>query len=110
MQNLRLILILLLLLSGGISGHGFSSEMPETTPIKEYQTEISEDIPELSPSRISSSTSIFLPFRLHSSLGAIPVEVSARENSKAKAYFSCSRFIEPGLSLSDIIYPFHIFL
>ncbi|WP_034917207.1 hypothetical protein [Gillisia sp. CAL575] len=42
--------------------------------------------------------------------GYIPTESDLRILTKSEKYYINSRFIKPGLSIPDIIFPFHTFL
>lgn len=109
MQNLKWILVLVLLLNCGGINYVFSSEVHQSKLNTEAGTQISVDIQELSPSRISTSISFFQE-RVFPGSHKILSEENCREYSSDKAYFSKSLLIEPGLSPPDIIFPFHTFL
>lgn len=111
MYNLKWIfIVILLLLSNSAANDSFSSERLSFHVENEVGSQVSEDLQELSPSRISASVDYsqkripsFFP---HSTPSAENSEKISREN----AYFSFTHLIEPGLSPPDIIFPFHTFL
>lgn len=103
----RLVLILILLITGSI--HMYASVTDQPHFAGEVESHFSEDSGDLSPGHLSISKDSFknrVAFHSISFKG----EENTREYSKAKAYFLTNRFIEPGLNLSAIIFPFHIFL
>lgn len=109
MQNLKLILALFLLLTGGGADYAFSSDKITFEANPDTGFELSEDFQELSPTRISSTVDYFQK-RLDPVHPLILSDENCREFSRDKGYFSAFRLIEPGLSLFDIIFPFHTFL
>ena len=109
MSSLRWVLILFLLLSGSSTINIFASEREQSHWNYDVENQISVDLSELSPSHLSALPDIFKIKPGFSSKTFISEE-SSRSFSKSKAYFSSNRFIEPGLSKSDLIFPFHIFL
>ena len=109
MSSLRLVLILFLLLTASSTINMFASEIEQTHWNYDVEGQISEDLSELSPSHLSALPDIF-KIRPGFSSKTFISEESSRSFSKSKAYFSSNRFIEPGLSKSDLIFPFHIFL
>ncbi|MDT0689979.1 hypothetical protein RM549_09305 [Salegentibacter sp. F188] len=109
MLKLKLVLILLLLLCGGSSFTMSASEIDHPEINNELKTQFSEDPGDLSPSYLSTSNFLFKNRLSYYSIAFLGEE-NSREQSRSKAYFLVHRFIEPGLSLIDIIYPFHIFL
>lgn len=109
MGNWKLMFVFLLLM-GGSTNFLFSSELPKSGSENTATSYFAEDFQELSPSRLSNSTIDFLNYRFSSSCStAIPTEEKWCDYSRSKAYFSSSRFIKPGLSLTEIIFPFHFF-
>lgn len=109
MHHYRLIVIILFLLAGSGSTYAFSLELPQTFLDKEVNPQISEDLQALSPSHLAR-TADFFKVRINLLSPAIFVGEDFREYSREIAYFSIDRFINPGLSLPDIIFPFHTFL
>jgi len=109
MYSLRLVLILFLLLTSSSTIGMFSSEIEQPHWNHDAEGQISEDLSELSPSHLSALPDIF-KIRLGFSPKTFISEESSQSFSKSKAYFSSNHFIEPGLSKSDLIFPFHIFL
>jgi hypothetical protein len=109
MQNLKLILALFLLLTGGGMDYAFSLDKIAFHTNLDKGFELSEDFQELSPSRISSTVDFFQKI-LDPVHPPILSDENSRESSSDKRYYSEFRFIEPGLGLSDIIFPFHTFL
>jgi len=109
MQNKRLLVLLLILLTAKIAGYAFSKNEVSQTIGEEITVVLSQD-------RIDSSTSYlttkFENFNNYVSFISInlPVGEDIRLLTKFKAYYNSSRFLKPGLSLLDILYPFHTFL
>lgn len=110
MQNFWLVVGFFLLLTGGNTGYGNLSETPANLFEKDVRVQFSEEFEELSPGHVSTSTTEVLNSRSNLLSPAIPAKENSREYSKSKTFFSVYRFIEPGLSLADILFPFHVFL
>jgi hypothetical protein len=110
MHKFRLILLLLLLLIPA-SGQtfAFSIEINPYSQIIETGSQVSEDFQDLMPSRLSTSFDI-LKVRVFPGYPPILVTENNREFSRRRAYCAQSRFIIPGLSIPDTIFPFHTFL
>ena len=109
MHYLRLYHIVILLLISGSASYGFSSESVNQKWLTINDTELSEDFSEISESHISTSIDL-IKNQGKFSFSVLPSEENSSEYSKNKAYLISSRFIEPGLGLAEIIFPFHSFL
>ena len=109
MFSFRFFLILILLLSGGSTTYLYASELEQFHFDDQIEAQFSEDFGGLSPSHLSTSKDFLNNGSTNYSTN-FKYEENTRVQSKTKAYFSINRFIEPGLSLPDIIFPFHIFL
>ncbi|MCM4161114.1 hypothetical protein FHG64_08245 [Antarcticibacterium flavum] len=109
MNILRFILILLLLVPTSGQTFAFSIEINDEPLLIEAGSQVSEDFQDLMPSRLSTSFDI-LKERIFPTYHAVQVKEDNREFSRSKAYSAQNRFITPGLSIPDIIFPFHTFL
>lgn len=109
MQLIKLILFFVLLVSTSGHSFAFSFEINDEPLQIEAGSQVSEDLQDLMPSRISPSFDI-LKERIFPGNPAILVKENIREFSRSKAYCAQCRFITPGLSIPDIIFPFHSFL
>ena len=108
MSNLRFIGLLILLLGSG----SFCFSVP-TDILKLSGNELSDnfaaDIQELSTSNLVTPFDLFNK-KTPSSPTAVLIVDNQRTVTKSKYYYSYSYLIQPGLSLQDIIFPFHSFL
>jgi len=109
MKNVRIIAMLVLLLSGSGIGFAFPSAINQVPLEKENISQLSEDLQELSSSYLVTSVDLFNKRLSFSSTPSATIE-NSQEISRAKGYFSTRTSIDPGLGLSDIIFPFHSFL
>ncbi len=109
MQNIRLLAVLLILLSAKSAGYAFSINAVPLSLCNEITVLLSEDRIDLSTSYLTT-ISDNLHNRISYPSGTIPTGEDIRILSKSKGYYISSRFLEPGLSLPDIIFPFHTFL
>jgi hypothetical protein len=109
MKKIRLLAILLMLLSASNLGHAFSINAISLAIENEVNAQLSEDLVDLSASYLTT-TADNLNIRVSFPSNAILAGEDFRLLSKTKAYYFSSRFLKPGLSLPDIIFPFHTFL
>jgi len=97
------------MLSGGSTMNLYALDLEPFHSENKTEAEFSEDLGFISAIHLSTSQD-FLNNRFGKCLTSFKYAENTSEQSKSKAYFSENRFIEPGLSLSDLIFPFHIFL
>ncbi len=109
MQNIRLLAVFLMLLSASSTSYAFSLNVIPLPVDNEITSQLSEDLVDLSSSYLTTSADNFNT-RISFPSGTILTGEDSRLLSKSKAYYSSSRLLEPGLSLPDIIFPFHTFL
>lgn len=109
MPNIRLLAIVLMLLSAGTTTYALSSNVISFSVDKEISSQLVEDQFESSGFYLTTSAENFNTRLSFPSPALLPVEDS-QLLSKYRAYYSISRFLEPGLSLPDLIFPFHTFL
>lgn len=109
MQNIKLLAVLLMLLSAGSAGHAFSLNTITLPLDKEITAQLSEDLVDLSTSYRTTTADNFNT-RISFPTSTILTGEDSRLLSKSKAYYFSSQFLKPGLSLPDIIFPFHTFL
>jgi len=109
MKNVRIIALLVLLLSGSSIGFSFPSGINPVPLEKENTSQLCEELQDLSSSHLVTSVD-FSNKRVSSSSSPFATIENSREISRFKGYFSIRTSIEPGLSLADIIFPFHSFL
>lgn len=109
MQNIRFLALLILVFSTASTSYAHSFTFAKIAAEQQNIPDLFEDITEGSPAWLSVTAEV-----VKSRLPFIPVaflpENTYKGFSKAKAYYAGSRFLEPGLSLQDIIFPFHTFL
>ncbi|CAM4123210.1 hypothetical protein [Gillisia limnaea] len=109
MQNIRLLAVFLMLLSASSPGHAFSINAIPQPLDNEITAQLSEDLVDLSASYRTTTVDNFNT-RISFPSSTILTGEDSRLLSKSKAYFFSSQFLKPGLSLPDIIFPFHTFL
>lgn len=109
MPYFRLVIIFILLLSSSITNCLNASETGSFVIDSEIESQFSEDLGDLAHSHLSVSKD-YLKDRSKEYSTNFKYNENTRKLSRAKAYFSVHRFIQPGLSLPEIIFPFHIFL
>ncbi len=109
MKNVRIIAMLVLLLSGSGIGFAFPSDINPVPLEKENTSQLCEDLQHLSSSHLVKSVDLFNKRVSYSSSPFATIE-NSRKISRSKGYFSTRTSIDPGLGLSDIIFPFHSFL
>lgn len=109
MQHIRLLAVLFLLLSAKTAGYAISLNTAPLNLCDEITVLLSEDQVDLSTSYLTTITDNF-NLRPSSLLSTVPTGEDIRLLSRTKAYYYNSRFLKPGLSLPDIIFPFHTFL
>lgn len=109
MQKIRLLAVLLMLLSASSAGHAFSINAISLPLDREITAQLSEDLVDLSASYLTTTANNFNTRVSFPSIAILTGE-DIRLLSKYKAYYFSSRFLEPGLSQPDIIFPFHTFL
>jgi hypothetical protein len=109
MPNFRLLFIFILLLSSSITTCLNASETDHIAVDSKIESQFSEDLEDLAYSHLSVSKD-FLKDRSKEYSTNFKYNENTRKLSRDKAYFSGHRFIQPGLSLPEIIFPFHIFL
>lgn len=109
MHRIKLILIFLFLINAIKSNLAFSSNFPHSFSDQALNFHLSENIYTLSPGHLPSSqklSNVKVSTPIIFIVIGENIEVSSRENT----YFSTHRLIIPGLSLPEIIFPFHTFL
>ncbi len=108
MLNFRLLSVLFILVFAN-AGHAFSINAVPQGLCDKVSILLTEDHVDLSTPFL---TTVSDNFHYHVSFpsGVIPTESDIRLLTKSKAYYYSSRFLKPGLSLPDIIFPFHTFL
>lgn len=109
MNQVRILALLLLLLSGNSFGFAIPSGSAPVSLENENSFDLTEDYQDLSYSNLVQSIDLFSK-RFPTSSPAILLFENSQEISRSKSYFSNSYLIEPGLGLKDIIFPFHSFL
>lgn len=109
MNQVRILALLLLLLSGNSFGFAIPAGNGQVSLENENSFDLTEDYQDLSFSNLVQSLDLFTK-RFPISSEAILLYRDSKEISRSKSYFSNSYLIEPGLSLKDIIFPFHSFL
>tara|TARA_R100000935_G_C2779414_1_gene141036 strand:+ start:461 stop:790 length:330 start_codon:yes stop_codon:yes gene_type:complete len=109
MQNIRLLAVVFMLLSAGSTTYAFSSNDFSLPVEKEVNSQLVEAQFEFSASYLTTYAENLNTRLSFPSNALLPAEDS-RLLSKSRAYYSISRLLEPGLSLPDLIFPFHTFL
>lgn len=110
MKLLKIFGIILLLLSGFPgSATAFVQEF-DLSSENLITLEVSEDVQEQLQGTLSILPVIETSSVSSNSSGINLLFRSQSKSSKAELYISWSRFIEPGLGISKIIFPFHSFL
>ena len=109
MNQVRILAVLLLLLSGSNTGFAFTSGVAQFSLENDSPAQLSEDLHDLSCSFLLKALDLF---NKKAPVTLLPFDrtENSRENSRSKGYLSISNLIEPGLSLAAIIFPFHSFL
>lgn len=102
--------VLFMLLLASSSFHAFSIDaIPIPLDNKITAQQLSEDLVDLSASHLTTSIDNFNT-RVNFPSSAILTGEDSRLLSKSRAYYFSCHFLVPGLSLPDIIFPFHTFL
>ena len=109
MNQVRILALLLLLLSGNSFGFAIPSVSGQVSLENENSFDLTENYQDLSYSNLVQSLDLFTK-RFPIPSAVILLYRDSQEISRSKSYFSNSYLIEPGLGLKDIIYPFHSFL
>ncbi len=109
MQKIRLLAVLLMLLSASSAVQAFSIKAIPLALDNEITAQLSEDLVDLSASYLTTIADNFNT-RVSFPSSTILTGEDSRLQSKYKAYYVSCRFLKPGLSLPDIIFPFHTFL
>lgn len=109
MNQVRILALLLLLLSGNSFGYAIPEGSGQVSLENENSFDLTQDYQDLSYSNLVQSLDLFTK-RFPISSAVILLYRDSQEISRSKSYFSNSYLIEPGLGLKDIIYPFHSFL
>ncbi len=109
MQNIRTLGVLFMLLLASSSFHAFSTDVNPISLDNEITAQLSEDLVDLSTSHLTTSIDNFNT-RLSFPSIAILTGEDSRLLSKSRAYYFSSHFLVPGLSLPDILFPYHTFL
>jgi len=109
MQNIRLLGVLFMLLLASSSFHALSIDAIPVPLNNEIASQLSEDVLDLSASHLTTSIDTFSN-RVYFPSSAILTGEDSRILSKSRAYYFTSHYLVPGLSLPDIIFPFHTFL
>ncbi len=108
MLNFRLLAVLFILVFAN-ARHAFSINAIPQGLCDEVSILLSEDHVDLSTPFLTTVSDNFY-YQISFPSGDIPTESDIRLLTKSKAYYNSSCFIKPGLSLPDIIFPFHTFL
>ncbi len=108
MLNFRLLSVLLILVFAN-TGQAFSINAVPQLFCDEVSVLLSEDNVNLSTPFLTTVSNNFYNYEYFSSK-VISTDSDIRLLTKANAYYSSSRLLKPGLSPSDIIFPFHTFL
>ena len=109
MNQVRIIALLLLLLSGNSFGFAIPAGIDPGSFDNDNAYHFTEDYQDLSYSHLETPLDLNTQ-RIPVGAVTVPVLENTRETSRSKSYFSRSFLIEPGLGLEDIIFPFHTFL
>lgn len=106
------VILLMLLLWGGMDDSFSAVKTAATEQEQELLivAEFGEELQDIRDGSLPTVTS-FQPFRFRHASSLLPCQILSREETKkSTAYIQFAQTIEPALTPTQIIYPFHFFL
>lgn len=109
MKQLQFIAVLIVLLCCSNLGLAYTPQEDAVTIENEQIAQFSEDFQDASDYILVPAADLVVK-RVPVIVYHLVATENSQKNSREKSYFSYSYLIEPGLTLVDIVFPFHSFL